>query len=257
MFLAKRPARSRVAVTAAALALSLTGCASETELDQRAASDQPTSTPSATSTQTPSATAEPTAEPTSGPTSGPTFGPALTLKQRLLPTSSVPGLNAAWTWQDGKTRRPGTAPFGICARVDLRSIGATEVVERTWFPPDDSDDNAAQQVATFADAKSAAQAWSVLASWRTSCGETVSADIGLNVRPMTAVTVPDGQARWYLVSWEPVGDETGRFEALGIVRNSATLTVLRITNSSQDYNYPLGREPMVGMVRAAAALLAK
>lgn len=253
MFFAKRPARSRVAVTAAALALSLTGCASDTEPDPPAASE----TPTASSTPTPSATATPTPTPTADPTTEPTAAPALTLKQRLLPTSSVPGLNAAWTWQDGKTRRPGTTPFGICASADLGSIGATEVVERTWYPPDDSDDNAAQQVATFADAKSAAQAWSVLASWRTSCGERVSSDIGLNARPMTAVTVPDGQARWYLVSWEPVGDETGRFEALGMVRNGTTLTVLRMTNSGQDYNYPAGKEPMVGMVRAAAALLAK
>lgn len=257
MFVAKRSARSRVAVALAVVTLGLTGCTSDTEPDPPAASDQPTSTPSATSTPTPSATATPPATPTTEPTPGPTSGPALTLKQRLLPTSAVPGLNASWMWQDGKTRRPGTAPFGICARADLASIGATEVVERTWYPPDDSDDNAAQQVAQFADAKSAAQAWSVLASWRTSCSDVVSADIGLRARAMTSVTVADGQARWYLVSWEPVGEETGRFEALGMARNGTQLTVLRMTSSGQDYNYPAGREPMVGMARAAAALLAQ
>ncbi len=240
-------------MTAAALALGLAGCASETGADAPLPTESARTTPSATSTLTPSSTAA----PTQAPTADPSAAPVRPLEQRLLATSAVPGLNATWVWQDGRTRPAGATPFGICARADLGSIGATRVVERTWFPPDDSDDNAAQQVAEFADAKSAAQAWSVLASWRTSCGKAVNADLGLTARPMTAVTVADGQARWYLVSWEPVGEETGRFEALGMVRNGTILTVLRMTSSGQDYNYPAGREPMVGMLRAAAALLAR
>jgi len=251
MHVAKIPARGRVAAIAALVVLGLTGCTSE---------DEPTpaveNTPTATPTVTPSSEPTPEVTPTPTPTTTPT-AVALTLKQRLLPTASVPGLNDRWEWQDGKTRQAGTKPFGICAKVDLSSIGATQVLERTYFPPDDSDDNAAQQIAQFADAKSAAQAWSVLASWRESCGQTVSADIGLTARPLTPVAVAAGQARWYLVSWEPVGDETGRFEALGMVRNGTTISVLRMTNSGQDYNYPAGKEPMVPMVRKAADLLAK
>ncbi len=252
----KIPARGRVAAVAALVALALTGCTSEEEPATPDAGPDPT--PMLT-TAAPTPTSAPIGEPTvtSVPTPTPTTPTALTLKQRLLPTASVPGLNAQWVWQDGKTRQAGTRPFGICAKVDLASIGATEVLERTYFPPDDSDDSAAQQIATFADAKSTAQAWSVLASWRTSCDARVSADIGLEARPLTPVTVSAGQGRWYLVSWEPVGDETGRFEALGMVRNATTISVLRITNSGQDYDYPAGREPMVAMVRTAADLLAR
>jgi hypothetical protein len=67
------------------------------------------------------------------------------------------------------------------------------------------------------------------------------------------VTVTGGyQARWYLVSWTPAGEETGRFEAIGMVRDGALITVLRITNSGQDYDYPVGKEPMTSMVRRAA-----
>lgn len=204
--------------------------------------------------------ASPEASPTVPATTGaptpatPTTSP--TLEERLLETGAVPGLHAAWQWQDGETGPADAQPFGTCARVDLASIGAVEVVERTYFPPDDSDDYAAQQVAEFADATSASQAWSVLAAWRRTCGRTVSADIDLEVRPMTAVPAPAGEARWYLISWSPPGEETGRFEAVGMVRNDTRITVLLIANSGQDYDYPAGKEPMVGMVKAAAATLA-
>lgn len=245
MFRVKIRAGSRMIAAAAVLALGLTGCGTDPDPNPPVTDEQTTATPSVAST------------PTTSPTPTPTLtDPGQTLAQRLLPTEAVPGLNARWQWQDGRTGAAGTTPFGICARADLGSIGATEVVERTYFPPDDSDDNAGQQIAEFADAKSAAQAWSVLAAWRTGCGTSVSADIGLKARPMTPVSVPAGEGRWYLVSWEPGGEETGRFEALGMVRNGTTLTVLRITNSGQDYNYPVGREPMVAMVRAAAERLA-
>lgn len=204
--------------------------------------ESPSTTPPTTSAASPSTTT--TASPS----------PA-TLTDRLLETSAVPGLNEAWTWQDGETGPAGAEPFGFCAKVDLASIGATEVVERTFFPPDDSDDNAAEQIAEFADTTSASQAWSVLGAWRRTCGRSISADLGLRVRSMTAVPVEVGTARWYLLSWNPVGEETGRFEALGMVRNGTRIAVLRMTNSGQDHNYPAGREPMVAMVQAAAETL--
>lgn len=213
-----------------------------------AAGEQPSTQAPTTTPATTTATASPSATATASPS------PAL-LTDRLLPTAAVPGLNSAWTWQDGETGPAGTEPFGFCAKVDLASIGATEVVERSFFPPDDSDDSAAEQIAEFADATSASQAWSVLGAWRRTCGRSISADLGLEVRPMTSVPVGAGTARWYLLSWNPIGEETGRFEALGMVRNGTRIAVLRITNSGQDYNYPAGQEPMVGMVQAAAETL--
>lgn len=215
-----------------------------------AAGEQPSTPAPATTPTTSTGVTSPTASPSA------TVDPSpASLTDRLLPTSAVPGLNSAWTWQDGETGPAGTEPFGFCAKVDLASIGATEVVERSYFPPDDSDDNAAEQVAEFADATSTSRAWSVLAAWRRTCGRTISADLALEVRPMTAVPVVAGTARWYLLSWTPVGEETGRFEALGMVRNGTRIAVLRMTNSGQDHNYPAGQEPMVGMVEAAAETL--
>lgn len=207
------------------------------------------------STQAPTSTPATTTEASSPSATATASSSPATLTDRLLPTSAVPGLNGSWTWQDGETGPAGTEPFGFCAKVDLASIGAAEVVERSWFPPDDSDDNAAEQIAEFADTTSASQAWSVLGAWRRTCGRSISADLGLKVRPMTAVPVGAGTARWYLLSWNPVGEETGRFEALGMVRNGTRIAVLRMTHSGQDHNYPAGQEPMVAMVQAAAETL--
>jgi hypothetical protein len=72
------------------------------------------------------------------------------------------------------------------------------------------------------------------------------------VRPLTPVAVTAGSARWYLVSWQPAGEETRRFEEFGMVLNRTAIAVMRIDNSGQDHAYPAGQEPMVAMVRAAA-----
>jgi hypothetical protein len=211
--------------------------------------------PPATQTSSP---VGPTPTPTSTPTASEPSAP-LSLVDRLLPTGQVPGLNAAWHWQDGVTGPAGSEPFGLCAQTspgaDLASIGATEVVERTWFPPDDSDDNAAEQIAEFPDTATTGRAWAVLKSWHDRCGKTLSADTNLDVRPFVPVPVTTGTGRWYLLSQEIPGEETGRFEAFGMVRTDTRIAVLRITNSGQDYDYPAGEEPMVGMVQAAAGRL--
>jgi hypothetical protein len=178
------------------------------------------------------------------------------LIDRLLPTSLVPGLNEQWKWQEGETGEPTTDPFGLCAQTapgaDLLSIGASEVVARTYFPPDDSDDSAAEQIAEFPDARTAQTAWTVLASWHKRCGRTLSADNKLEVGPFVSVPVEQGTARWYLLSWTPPGEETGRFEAFGMVLTGTRIAVLRMDNGGQDHDYPPGEEPMVGMVGHAA-----
>lgn len=259
MDLVKTLAAGRPVVVAAALLAGLSGCGTDP-----AATTDPGATPPPT-TATASPVASPVASPGTPdstdlpgtPTASPPQDVVAVLKAQLLPSAEVPGLNARWQWQDGKTRRATTTGFGVCGRVDLATIGATDVLERTYYPPDDSDDSAAQQVAQFADTKSVDQAWSVLASWRASCAGSNPDLPGLVARDLISVDVPAGQARWYLVSWEPSGEETGRFEAFGMVRNGTTLTLLRITNSGQDYNYPVGKEPMVAMLRAAADRLAR
>jgi hypothetical protein len=201
----------------------------------------------------PSSPTEPTESAATSPSESPTE--SLPLLDRLLPTALVPGLNAQWHWQDGDTGQPADEPFGLCARADLLSIGATDVVARTYFPPDDSDDNAAEQIAEFPDAKTARLAWSVLGSWHDACAKKRRANPGLAVHAFERVSVGAGSGRWYLLSWSPEGEETGRFEALGMVLNGTRLAVLRIDHSGQDHNYPAGKDPMVGMVRAAAGWL--
>ena len=238
------PVLPRLAAVAAVLTglLLASGCADTDDSPGTPQSgDSPASgttsppTPSSTTSVTPSATETP-----------------VTLTDRLLTPAEVPGLNASWTWQDGETGPAGMEPFGFCAKADLASIGATEVVERSYFPPDDSDDSAAQQVAEFPDATTASTAWTVLKAWHDRCGKSISADIALKNRPLVNVPVKAGSGRWYLLSWQPGGEETGRFEEFGMVLNDTRITVLRIDNSGQDHNYPVGQEPMVGMVTAAA-----
>jgi hypothetical protein len=177
------------------------------------------------------------------------------LVDHLLPTPLVPGLNSTWKWQDGDTGVPTADPFGLCAKADLLSIGATEAIARTYFPPDDSDDNAAEQIAVFPDAKTARLAWSVLKSWHDDCASKRSANPGLRVRPLASVPVTTGTGRWYLLSWTPSGEETGRFEAFGTVLSGTRIAVLRMDNSGQDHDYPPGGEPMISMVTSAAGWL--
>lgn len=236
----------RAAALLAVAALALSACTSDGDEPKKATPGQQPSISIGTESPSASATSSPTGAATTVPD----------IPDAFLPTAFVPGLNATWEWQDGSSGDGGGKPFGVCARADLGSIGAEKVGERTYFPPDDSDDSAAQQVAGFPDPKSAAQAWAVLDAWRSRCADRIGADLGPKVGKEIAVKLPDGAiGRWYLVSWTPDGEETGRFEAFGMVRKGALITVLRITNSGQDYNYPAGQEPMVTMVQQAGLRL--
>ncbi|MCX6395305.1 MAG: hypothetical protein NTV23_02340 [Propionibacteriales bacterium] len=208
----------------------------------------PTSTasgPAASASSTPSTSAA-TAAPTAASPS------PEALLDRLLDTRSVPGLNATWRWQDGETGRAGSEPFGLCAKADLASIGAGEVVQRTYFPPVDTDDNAAEQVTEFPDGTTTAGALAVLKSWQKKCTAHLGRP-GAKVGPITPVPVGTGSF-WYLVSY-PEGNDEGRFHAFGVAVVGNRMAALTIDNGGQDYNYPSGQEPMVAMVRAAAARL--
>ena len=193
-------------------------------------------------TESPSGTLTPPDEP-------------IPLVDRLLPTGLVPGLNAQWKWQDGDTGTPKADPLGVCAKVDLPSIGADQTVARTYFPPDDSDDNAAEQIAEFPDANTAARAWAVLKSWHDRCATFAADRPGLTVGPLTPVAVGTGSARWYLLSWKPAGEETTRFESYGMVLSGNRIAVLLIDNSARRHDYPPGKEPMAAMVTAASGWL--
>ncbi len=95
----------------------------------------------------------------------------------------------------------------------------------------------------------------MLGSWHKHCAQNFSADSHLRVGPFSTVPVTAGTARWYLLSWRPAGEETGRFEAFGMVPRGARIAVLTDGQRGQDHDYPPGGEPMVGMVTAAAGWL--
>ena len=238
------PLRTTLPAALVACLLAASGCGAKND---RPSTPTTGDSPAARST-TPSA---PESSPTTAAATPTTTAPA-SLGDRLLPTAQVPGLNATWHWQDGETGPASGDPFGACAKVDLASIGATEVVERGYYPPDDSDDNAAEQVAEFPDANTAARAWAVLGSWHDRCATAVRDATDVKVGAFQTVPVASGKARWYLVSWKPAGEETGRFETLGMVLDGTRIAVLRIDHSGQDHSYPPGQDPMVGMVKAAA-----
>jgi hypothetical protein len=220
-----------------ALTLGLGGCASKDDSPSKPAAGQSPET--STPTVTPSTPESTPTEPT------PTPSPA-TLTDRLLPTDAVPGLNASWHWEDGETGPADASEFGLCAKVDLVSIGATEVVQRTYFPPVDTDDNAAEQVAEFPDATTTATALKVLKSWRKNCAAK-----NRKVGPLVSV---DGGS-WYLVTVTPPNADEGMFQAVGLVTSGNRIAVLTMDSIGQDFNYPAGQEPMVAMVKAGAGLL--
>lgn len=226
-------------VLSLALAAALAGCGSE-EKPGTPAEPAPATTP-ARPTPTPTASAPPERFDT--------------LADRLLDTDAVPGLNDEWEWRDGETGPADADAFGVCARFDLGSVGATDVVQRTWFAPDDSDDSAAQQIAEFPDTATVARVAAVLATWHDKCRGQVE---GSRVKVGAVTPVPTSAAKgtWYLVSWLPAGsDDIGRFHAFGTVVEGTRITVLRMDSSGQDYNYASGQEPMAAMVRAAAPRL--
>jgi hypothetical protein len=232
----------RASVLVALCALTAGACASKQDAPSKAGpgeSPAPASVTSPTHTQT---------TPDPGSTPSPGAGPSspVTLVDRLLPTEDVPGLTGTWHWQDGETGAAGGDAFGLCAKVDLLSIGATDVVQRTYFPPVDTDDNAAEQIAEFPDATTTATAMKVLQSWRQRCAAK-----NLRVSPFTTV---DGGS-WYLVARTSANEDDDLFQAVGIATSGTRIAVMTIDKLAQDYDYPAGREPMVGMVRAAAARL--
>ncbi|GAB3990303.1 hypothetical protein [Nocardioides marmoraquaticus] len=75
---------------------------------------------------------------------------------------------------------------------------------------------------------------------------------GARVGPVRALPVPSGTAWWYLSS-RPAGD--GTWEAFGLARDGARLTVLRMEHSGQDHSYEPGQDPLERAVVAAAGRL--
>jgi hypothetical protein len=177
----------------------------------------------------------------------------------LLTADEVPGFNDRFTWREKSTRRgEGRTPFGTCQKFAMTSIGATKVVVRTFRPGLKSPGSSASHlVARFADEMTAKRAYEVLKSWRAQCKDQLTSYDRTQVGKLQSVPV-DGDATgdWYLLVYGPAGDpDSDYFDAQGMTRSGTTISLLEMRLVGQDYNYPSGKEPMVGAVQNAAARL--
>ncbi len=198
-------------------------------------------------TPSPSPTTTPSGTPSSTAT-GSTRGPA----SRLLSAGGLPGLNADFTWHQGRTHRAGADGFGTCQQFDLTTIGASRVVQRDFTGPGGS--TAAEQVATFPDQMTAVRVEKVLESWHRTCAARVNPGANFRVGKVATVPLPAGSGWWYVTSWSKGGDQ-GHFQGFGVAANGSTMALLTMDNDGQDRNYPAGQDPIAAGVRAAAGLL--
>lgn len=168
----------------------------------------------------------------------------------------MPGLNKSFSWRVESTRMRERRLFATCEKFDMTSIGAMRVAVREYQPAGrGSGATAGNLVASFPDVKTAMRAYEVLKSWRGQCEEELSTYDDREIGNLKPVRTSQGVGNWYLLTYGPVPRKPGLgyFDAQGIVRVGKTISWLEIRVASQDYNYPAGREPMVGAVRASAS----
>jgi len=247
-----RPARTAFAAAVVLLTGALGGCSissdDEPERAEQSVEDEPTPTE-----ETPTATPTPSETPTSAPSESPTATASPTprgLRGALLGAQEMPQLNDSTPWTQRGTRAIGPAPFGLCQKFDLLTIGASDGVQRRFTAQGGV---AGQQVAEFPDAQNAVRASRVIEAWHRDCAQRVRGR-DINVRPFEAVTVPGGKGSWYLVSFQRGGE--GHFHSFGMVLTGQRMTLLSMDHPGQDHNYEPGQDPMELAVAAAGAKLA-
>jgi len=246
--------RSFIAVLTAAVLVcigALVGCSVSRDNDEPSkarATQSPEATETVTEEPTTSTSPSASASQSTAPSGSPSASPAATTpRAALLTAAEMPQLNSTSPWKVGRTGPAGTRPFGLCQRFDLLTIGATEAVERTFTHEGDT---AGQQVAEFADARTAVRASKVLEAWHRSCAGRVLGQ-NVRVRPVTDVAVTKGTGWNYLVSFERRG--TGHLHSLGLALSGPRMTVLRMDHDGQDHNYEPGKAPMELAVKGASA----
>ena len=245
--------RSVIAVLAATVLVgggALAGCSvsrDDDEPETAQATESPEATETVTEEPTESASPSATASPSTTASSSPTSSAAPTPQAALLTAAEMPQLNSTSPWTVRRTGPAGMRPFGLCQKFDLVSIGADNAVQRTFTHETDT---AGQQIAEFADAKTAVRASKVVEAWHRDCAGRVRGQ-NVKVRPITNVAVAKGTGWSYLVSLERRG--TGHFHSLGLVLSGTRMTVLRMDHDGQDHNYDPGKEPMELAVKAASA----
>ncbi|QIX27888.1 hypothetical protein ncot_15810 [Nocardioides sp. JQ2195] len=255
--------RGSTAVAAAVLAtLVLASCGSSDDSDD-AVGDDPSETTSSESTSSPSGSASASSEPdaTSAPPSASEPAPSdpapdssseSPVKALFLTEKEMPGLNDVTVWTEGRTQPEGPEPFGDCAKFTLVDAGAQDAWVRTFTAQGSQE--AAQLIATFADAKSAWRAEQTLRGWHRDCAEEVNAEVE-RVNPISPVEVDTGNAFTYLVQLGKEDAETHHFNGVAVNRKGKHVSVVLIDTESQDYNYESGQEPAQQAARAVAPKL--
>jgi hypothetical protein len=245
----KRGAAVAVATLGLLLSGALAGCSvSKDDSDKKAdpsAAPEPTPTPTNEPSPTASATQTPTAE--ASPTG------AAEPAAALLGAADLPRLNASSPWSEKGTTVPAPTTFGACQQFDLLSIGAMNIIERS-FTSGSAGDTAGQQVAEFPDAQNTVRAGKVLEAWHDKCKGQIKGS-NVKVGPITSVSVPKGKGWWYTVSWNKAG--AGHFHELGVVLNRNRMTLLKMDHGGQDHNYDAGKDPMELAVKAASAKMSQ
>lgn len=274
--------RPVAAAVAAGLLLTAPACAGETDsADESAAAptaERPTRTPepstAAPSTLSESATpsepsptepteqeSEPETEP-SEPASVHPPPPGSSPEAMLLRAREIPGLNEQHSWRSiGTANEEKPQPVWACQVTDFSSIGATDVwVRRFVGQPGGADPAVARSaVISFADPQSAARGFAVLRAWHDRCEDQLKQQykrVQVAASP-TSVQVSNGDAEWRLAIYGPVkGDpDAGFFDATGYVKQGERISLVTMVSVGQDYNYPPGKEPIVGAVQNAATKL--
>ena len=241
------PSTTRSALAVATLALLVAGCTgtddpTDTSGDptETATSPTPSSRPSPSETPTPSETV--TVTPT-------TPAPSRSVEDRLVPAEDLPWFNPEFSWTTGTTASGDPAQVPPCGGFGMLSIGAMDVVHRTYVPEVESEADGLEIIGEFPDVATAKRAYSVLGSDYAKCPRDHDGDP--HVGPFTAVALADGAVGgWHLLTYGST------FDAQGFVRRGRYIAQVILTlREAQDYNYEPGQEPMVEALERAAALL--
>jgi hypothetical protein len=275
------------ALLAAGLLLSVPACSGESDTAEEPAAlptaerSTPTPAPSTaapgTLSATPSSSEPSTTESTeqeteSAPEPEPEDSPSEAAVQPPPPGSSpqamllrareMPGLNDQHSWQTvGTSHEEKPQPVWACQVTDFSSIGATDVWVRRFVGQPGGGDaaKARSAVISFADPQSAARGFAVLRAWHDHCEDQLKQRyqrVRVDASP-TDVPVSSGDAEWRLAVYGPVpGDpDAGYFDATGYVKKGSRISLVTMVSVGQDYNYPRGKEPIVGAVQNSAIKL--
>lgn len=237
------------AAAALGLATTLAGCGVRSEQDP-ASDPTPTENASQSISPTPSPSLSPTqgVTPSATPTSTAASGAPLPLAQSLLTNSELPAISGTSPWASMSDKQPTQDAFGVCAKFDLLSIGATDVKQRDFTA---QGAKAAEQVAEFPDAMNTQRARKVLMAWHKGCASRVPNAVAVRVGPLRQVPVPSGSGTWYLVRYTNLESGMGHFSTTGIATVGTRIAVVTMDHDGQDHNYPAGQDPMVAAVSKA------